>query len=256
MYRQGFADGDLGVKKSLSIRDKALAAYNMGFNLVGLGRRSEALSAYEDCIKFDPTYPMCYFGKGKTLVEFDEFVDARRALERATTLNPKHGPSWAFKAAASLADAQLAVQLAPTDPRSYLARAYAFGVNKKFEEMLADTDRVLVLDPQRARAHLMRGDALRLLGRTGEASHEFDLEPDRQAVAKYLIPEANTDLRLSNCGDYSTDIQTPDNFNVEGFVDCKERVLKALEESAVPVAPKPAPKRSIPGLPQKKANYK
>lgn len=261
-FKEGVGDAHVGVQRAKKPRDKALAAYNLGFNLTGLGRTSEALDAYEDCIRFDSTFPMCYFGKGKTLVDLERYAEALKALETATQLNPTHGPSWAMRAGAeggvglwwsSLSSGMQAVEFAPKDPRSYLARGYGFGLNSMYEEMLADATKALELDPNRPRAHLMRGQALRLLGREEDAAREFDLEVDRTAVAHALHPETNIDLRIYNCGDPSTDIQTPDRFNVDGVEECRERALKALIETATPPRPKPTPKYPIPGLPQPKA---
>ncbi len=267
LNKDGVANAHTGILKSHAPRDKAMSAYNMGFNLGGLGKNSEAVSAYADCKRFDASFSMCYFGMGKTLVELHDYRQALDTLQQATSLQPKHGPSWAYKAFAegglgkmdsSLISSTTAVLLSPTDPRSYLARAYARGLNSRFEEMLADIDRTLELDSQRPFAHLLRGQALTLLGRKEEAAREFDLEVDRKAVAKALHPEQQVDLRIYNCGDPSTDIQTPDNFNVDDFKDCQDRAMKALMETAVPAAPKPAPKPkwSIPGLPQPKARNK
>lgn len=266
-FKEGFADGDIGVRKSVKPRDKAFAAYNMGFNLEGLKRTSEALSAYEDCIRFDATFPMCYFGKGKALNSIGDYSQALKALDTATSLHPEHGPSWAYKAIAkaalgkgieAAADGFIAIKFAPTDPRSYMARAQGYGTFGAYEAMLADAKKALELDPNRPGVHFLLGQALLKLKRSEEAAIEFDLETDRKAVSRFLHPERNLDTRLFNCGDESTNIQTPDNFNVEGFNDCKERVLKALTETATPAQPKPAPKLNfpIPGVPERKVSNK
>lgn len=255
-FREGFADADIGVKKSKKPRDKALAAYNKGFNLGGLGRPSEALSAYEDCITFDRTFAMCYFGKGKALVEMQRYDQATKALDEAIQLHSAYGPSWSYRAMAkaalrlgpeSLSDGSMAVSLAPGDPRSYRARAYGGMANQLYQQMLEDATKALEMDAQRPGAHLVRGQALKFLGREAEAAREFDLEVDRKAVSNFLHPEKHVDLRVYNCGDDSTDIQTSSNFNIDAFEACKERVSRNLQESATSVDVGPAPKKTLPG---------
>ena len=264
-FKEGLMDAHMGVQKSIKPRDKALSAYNMGFNLEGLKRANEALSAYEDCIRFDETFPMCYFGKGKALNSLHLYKEALKPLETAIQLNTTHGPSWAYKAIAeaalgmgiqSAADGVNAVKFAPNDPRSYMARAQGVGTLGLYDEMLKDATKALELDPKRPGAHFLRAQALKGLGRNEEAAREFDLEPDREAVAKFLHPLDHMNMRLYNCGDFSTEIQTPDKFNIDGFNDCVKRINDALDEKIRELEALPTPKRSVPGLPQRKANNK
>jgi tetratricopeptide (TPR) repeat protein len=263
-FPKGVGDGDLGTKKSTTPRDKAMSAYNKGFNLAGLNKRSEALTAFDDCIDFDPKFAMCHFGKGKTLYELDDVAKAAAEIHQALDINPKHGPSWAYSAfieasadngIAALADGSMAVDLAPRDPRSYRARAAGWMLNENYDQMLADVNTALELDPTRPGAHLLRGRALHLLGRENEAEQEFALETDRAAVQNELHPTPKIDTRIYNCGSF-TELQTPTNFNGDNFDECAKRVKEALEAQIQELQARPASKRPVPGLPTKKATKK
>lgn len=183
-HKEGISDGFMGEQLSTTPREKAMSAYNKGLNMSRLGRSGEAISVFDDCIRYDDTYGSCFFGKGKTLVELGITSEALEPLERATELTPKHGPSWAYLAFArggvgqieeSLEAGHKAVELAPADPRSYLARGYAHAINVHFEDAIADASKALQLDPARPNAHLLRAQALQGLGRNEEAERDFSL---------------------------------------------------------------------------------
>lgn len=258
-FREGVGDADLGIKYSKTPRNKSFSAYNKGFNLAGLGRKSEALDAYNESIRLDPTFPMGHYGKGKLLYELNDFKGAQSELDKAIQLNPTHGPSWAYQALtfavlghpeASLAYGNIAVQHAPNDPRSYFARAVGFRAIGAYKEMLDDATRSLELDATIPQGHLLRADALKLLGREEEAAKEYALEPNRKAVEAGLHPAPQVDLRMYNCGDFSTELQTPSNYNIDGFSDCVRRISEQLDETIkqLEALPTPAKKKTIPGL--------
>ncbi len=261
MFADGVADGHHGMIKSKTPRDKAIAAYNKGFNLGGLGRNSEALEAYNLSIEFDPTYAMAHFGKGKVYYFLEGWADSKKALEEALRLNPNHGASWAYLAEAQIGlrdlkagaiSANRAVELAPSDARSFRARTISNYWDGNYAAMLADATRVLELDATRHHAHLLRGHSLKLLGRESEAAVEYALEPDRKAVEAGMHPSKQVDMRIYNCGDFSTEIQTSANLNGDSFTDCAKRVNQALDEYFESLQAPTKPKPSVPSLPSKR----
>jgi tetratricopeptide (TPR) repeat protein len=266
-YEEGLADADLGLKLSTTPQGKAGAAYNKGFNLASLDRKADALEAYRLSIQFDPHYEMAHFGKGKLYYALSMWPESKAALSEALKLDPMHGAAWAYLAevqfklgqvAEGVASADRSIQFAPNDPRSYRARAIGHQLNRRFENMLADATYVLKLDPTRPQGHLLRGKALGLLGRYEEALAEYALETDRKAVEPYMngIHRELYGSRIENCGDYSTDIQTPSNFNSDGFTDCSRRVNEQLDEMVKTLEALPTPKRTVPGLPTKRSPTK
>jgi tetratricopeptide (TPR) repeat protein len=264
-YQEGVSDGHMGVQRSKTPRNKAMSAYNKGFNLGGLNRNSEALEAYNDSIRFDPTYWMAYFGKGKVHYFLSEWAQSKAALEEALKQNPVFGPAWAYLAEdqinlrdvnAGMASANRAVQNSPSDPRSFRARTIANYWEKDYEAMLSDATRTLELDSTRPHAHFFRGHALRLVGREGEAATEFALEPDKEALAAGLSPAPRMDTRIYNCGDFSTEIQTATTFNTDSFTDCVKRINDQLDEAIGQGKARTKPKRPVPGLLPKKATKK
>jgi len=257
-YKEGLSDGFTGEQRSSTPRDKAMSAYNKGLNMSRVGRSAEAVSVFNDCIRYDDTYGSCFYGKGKTLVELGIEKDALEPLEKAVELMPRFGPAWAYLAFArggaeqveeSLVAGNKAVELTPADPRSYLARGYANARNGKFKEALADADRTLQIDPQRMRAQLMRGQILKALGRHEEAGQAFALEPDKEALDRALHPERHVDARIYNCGDDSLEVGTPaNNFGGSLLDRCKERIAKTLAEASHSYQPAKPQRKPLPSL--------
>ena len=261
MFAEGVGDGDMGVNLSKTPQDKSFSAYNKGFNLGGLNRHSEALEAYNLSLEFDPTSAIAYFGKGKSLYFLGFWDQSRTALERSLKLNPKRAAAWAYlaevqmslgDAKAGLASANKAVELGPSDPRSFRARTIAHYWDRDYEAMLADATRTLELDPTRPHAHLLRGHAFKLLKREDESAIEYSLETDREAVEAGMNPPQKADLRIYNCGDPSTDVQTPSNFNGNGFADCVKRLNEQWDEIIHQLEVPPKAKRPLPSLHPKK----
>lgn len=256
LYKEGVGDGDLGIKLSKAPRDKALAAYNKGYNLTNLDKKADALDAYQQAVVLDPTYSMAYFGRGKIYYFLGMWKEARAELTQAVTLSPKLAAAWAYLAeshvklndfALGMEAAEKAVQFGPTDPRSFRARAIGYQVHGRYNEMLADSTRLVELDPTRPLSHLLRGRALGFLGRLDEALAEYAAEPDRKAVEPYLngVQKALYGSRLHNCGDNSTEIDTPGNFHSR-FDDCVAQINSALQETAAPSNEAPPAKRKLP----------
>lgn len=75
----------------------------------------------------------------------------------------------------AMADAQLACQMDPDNPNSYLARAFVLLQIGQYEKALADFEKTLELDPQRYDAMRGQGKCLSMLGRDYEAMASFQL---------------------------------------------------------------------------------
>lgn len=265
-FEEGIADADVALKLSKTARHKAMAAYNKGFNLAGLNRKREALDAFNLALRFDPTYSVAHFGRGKVFYFLRMWKESKVELDAALAVNPKNGAAWAYRAedqlmlgaiADGVASAEKSVAFAPNDPRSFRARAIARQFEKRFDEMLADATRAIELDSTRPLAHLLRGKALGLLGRLDEALAEYAQESDRKAVEPDLngVHREIYGTRLYNCGDFSTEVEVPGGPKRDGFEDCKKRVLEALQETAPPSPATPA-RKSVPNLPARRRGAK
>jgi hypothetical protein len=152
--------------------------------------------------------------------------------------------------------ANQAVKLAPFDARSFRARAIANFSANNFEAMLEDASRTLELDPARHQAHLLRGHALKGLGRDSEAAKEYALEPGGVTLSETITVSPRPNARMSNCGIFVTELATPMNPNTNMIDDCIKRVMGNLESLAKEPSAKPTPKRKTPGLPVKKSPEK
>ncbi|MBP1757322.1 MAG: hypothetical protein H6Q62_178, partial [Firmicutes bacterium] len=73
----------------------------------------------------------------------------------------------------AMADAQLACQMDPENPNSYLARAFVLLQVGQYEKALADFEKTLELDPQRYDAMRGQGKCLSMLGRDYQAMASF-----------------------------------------------------------------------------------
>jgi len=122
--------------------------------------------------------------------------------------------------------------------------------------MLQDATRTLELDPARHQAHLLRGHALKGLGRDSEAAQEYALEPGGFTPAETNAVSPYSSGRAGNCGIFVTELATPMNPNTGIFEDCAKRVMKSLEGFAIEQSAKPPTKRKIPGQPVKKSPEK
>ena len=265
-FPDGVADADIALKLSKTAHHKAMAAYNKGYNLAGLNRKQEALDAFNLSLRFDPTYSMAHFGRGRLFYLLRLWKESKTELDAMIAVNPQHGPSWAYRAedqlmlgsiADGVASAEKAVEFAPSDPRSFRARGIARQFTKRFDEMLADATRSLELDSTRPLAHLLRGKAFGFLGRLDEALAEYALEPDRKAVEPYLngVHREMYGTRLYNCGDFSTEFELYGAPRIDTFEDCQKRISEGLIESAVPASVTPV-RKSVPNLPARRREAK
>ena len=125
------------------------------------------------------------------------WAESKAALEESIKLDPDYAPQWAYLAEdelqlgdfkAGLAAANRAVELGPSDPKGYCARAFAYYAQRNYEGLLSDATRILELEPEYIHGHLLRGDAFKLLGRQDEADREYALEPDRKALETSVQP--------------------------------------------------------------------
>lgn len=262
-YSEGIRDAETGLKLSTSPRFKAVATYNKGYNLDRQGRLEEALKAYSLSGELDPKYSRAYFGRGKIYFTLRMWNDAKTSFEKAVSLTPKLGPAWAYLAELHLRSEEVeegmkaavrAIELAPGDHRGYWARARAFKKMNQLEAMLADATHAAQMLPRVPGVHLLRGEALELLGRTSEAIAAYDLETlgagSKAAARLRAVSRATFATR---CGDSSTTFDVPGRLTSASFDSCManiEKQWKAMEMAS----PEPQPaRRPILGPPSRRA---
>jgi len=65
-----------------------MAYYNKGSSLYALGRKEEAIIAYDQAIKINPDYAMAYYNKGSSLYALGRKEEAIIAYDQAIKINP------------------------------------------------------------------------------------------------------------------------------------------------------------------------
>jgi len=118
--------------------------YSRGIALTRLGRFDEAVAAYEEASRLDPTDMRPHFHRGNALFALGHFAEAVAAYEEASRLDP-------------------------SDMRPHNNRGNAMFELSRFEEAVAAYEEASRLDPTHMRPHNNRGDALFALGRFDEA---------------------------------------------------------------------------------------
>lgn len=87
-YAEGVKDAEIAIKLSKTARQRAMAAYNKGFNLTGLDQKQAALEAYKLALRFDPSYSMAHFGRGKLFYFLGMWKESKAELDLSKRPNP------------------------------------------------------------------------------------------------------------------------------------------------------------------------
>jgi tetratricopeptide (TPR) repeat protein len=141
---------------------RSVLVHNRASVLVGLGRLTEAVAAYDAVIAVDPNYPDYYLDRGNALHRLGRDDEA-------------------------LADYDTAIRLGPPFPEAQYNRAELLIDRGELTEALATLDYVLVLDPDMVDAYVNRAGLLLDDGRVAEA--------ERDARTGLALDEDNAHLR-------------------------------------------------------------
>jgi serine/threonine protein kinase len=119
-----------------------------GFDHGEAERYIEALAAYDQAVRLDPTDVEALNNRGTALERMGHYEEA-------------------------LAVYDLAMKLDPTFATVHYNRGYALRKLKRYEEALAEYDQAVKLDPDDVEAHDQRGKVLEQLGRKAEARQAY-----------------------------------------------------------------------------------
>lgn len=169
-----------GISKPPTTKQRIRDCLRIGNNLSKLGNYGEAIKAYEDAIKLDPTRPIAWNKKGIALYELGKYDDAIQAYDEAIRIDPKDSDGWYNKGVALLE----------------LSR---------YDEALQCVNEAIQLDPKIAMARENKGYFLNDMGLYEEAIQSFDeairLEP------KDVITWNGKSVALLELGKYDEAIQ-------------------------------------------------
>lgn len=128
------------------------AMLNQGFGLLNIGRYQEALSVFDEVLRFDPNNAKAHYGRGVAFLDpihVWNVGEALNAYDNAVMIN------WDFAEA-------------------HFGRSHALFLLNRIPEQLRALDEGLQLDPKNAAAYWNRGIALTRLERYEEAIRDFD----------------------------------------------------------------------------------
>ena len=191
LYAEKDAKGGLkDFEQAVSVAPSYYEAYReIAVAQLGIGKADEAIKSFRKSIEVsNDSYGDADVGLGTLLVEKGDLEAGEKAIRRGVELNPK---SWMGffelgkldlnrnRLASSLESAERARMLSPNSPVVYRLLANIHLRQKNYEDLLADLDAYLKLDPDSpagVRAKEMRGQIQRELaksdGAAGRNPHE------------------------------------------------------------------------------------
>ena len=171
------------ISRAIRLEPKPDYLTNLGATLLNLGRREEALKAFDTAVQLKPLDADLWRNLGNILIDVERPADAILSFQHALKLNPRHWDA-ASKAAhllyrsdrfeEALACLNLCDELQPGQFPTLQLRALTLHKLRRFEEALADNTRALAARPDDAEALNNRGVILRMLKRFDEAVANYD----------------------------------------------------------------------------------
>jgi protein O-GlcNAc transferase len=151
----------------------------LGNTLALEGRRAEAAEAYQRVVQLRPDHADAWLTLGQIWRDLGRIPASAECLRQAAALRPDHLPTHKSMAAllhdveVSLAAAQRAVELAPTDAEAHHLLGIVLDTAGRAPEALAALERALALRPGAPNIRHDRSLVLADLGRLDEAAAEL-----------------------------------------------------------------------------------
>jgi tetratricopeptide (TPR) repeat protein len=171
------------LSRAIAREPKTLYLTTLGTALLQLGRRDEALGAFDTAIRLRPDDADLWCNRALALNELKRPLDAIASFQHALKLDPRHLDA-ANKAAlllhhvgryeAALVHFNQCDELQPGHFQTLHLRADTLAKLRRFEEALADRQRAHAVDPGNADGCVGLGNSLAALGRYEEALPWFD----------------------------------------------------------------------------------
>jgi len=164
---------------------------SLGFTLKQMGRLDDAFAVFDKAIQLKPDDAELWKHLGGVLLALDRGAEALLSYQHALTIDPAHREA-AFQSGLLLHQQQryeeaahafsVCLERQPDDVPALQMRARCVRELKRYDDYLADTERVHALTPADPLACNNLGDALVCLGRCADALPWFDralaLRPD------------------------------------------------------------------------------
>ncbi|MDE1987975.1 MAG: tetratricopeptide repeat protein [Alphaproteobacteria bacterium] len=180
------------IGKSLEVDSKSpTACFHLGVVLDGLGRRGDALTAYERATALNPDFAEAHSNRGNALLALGRMQEAIDPFERALALNSglvgaHYGRGYALLVLGKLAEAEVAfertIAVKPDHVEAHCSRGIALAAMNRKEDALTALSHALALRQDFLPALDARSGLLNDLGRFGEALADADraaaVDPD------------------------------------------------------------------------------
>ena len=161
----------------------AAAHYIRGTALAALGRKEEALSAFDKAIELDPRHAPGHNNKGTALAALGRLEEALVAYGKAIELDPSlaaahNNRGFALAALGRLEEALVAydkaIRYEPRHLKALINRGIALAALGRKEEAIESYNRAIEFDATLAAAHYNKGNALASLERFDEARESYE----------------------------------------------------------------------------------
>jgi len=169
---------------TLRLDSTYIEAYNgRGQAYLRLQKIPEALSDFNNAIRFGLSSPKLFMNQGKCLYGTDQYAEAIPALTRSLELEPKEAETWFYLGMSRLKtgdanqarkDLDKALSIKPDYPEAYEALSQYYMQNGQMQQAIEQCDRLLALDPNRLTALSNRGYAKLLSGKPDAALADVD----------------------------------------------------------------------------------
>jgi tetratricopeptide (TPR) repeat protein len=174
------------------------------------GDVATAIVEYGRGLELQPNHPVCLLRRAQLLLRSDDLPGAERDLERLLTLHPTSADGLRTRAQLRLeqgdprgvGDAQAALRAYPHDPGTWILLARLQGeLRGDSQAAQKAASEAIELDPQRAPAWLLRGQAYAALARWQLAARDLrkamELDPD-DVEARVLLGHVQLDRRQAS----------------------------------------------------------
>lgn len=221
--------------------NQPLAWYGKAVTLTAVGRRHEAINAYEETLRLRPDLFEVWVNKAMALNDLERHEDALASSERALELDPRSDQAWLTKGISlvglgrtqkALQAYDQAIEINPEFPSAWQNRATELVALGRYTEAMQAYDVALLLRPDYGLAYHSKGNTLNNAGHHEEALECFEL------ALRYGSGYAHEDLRgkgqaLGGLGRYEEALRVFDQaLELEpGFAETWHSKGVALDES-------------------------
>jgi tetratricopeptide (TPR) repeat protein len=187
---------------------------SLGFSYDVLGRREEAIKAYQQSIRIDPNYPKAYYNLGITYGKLGHYQEAIEANQQVIRIDPDYAKAYNNLGAAysklgrwqeAIDSARRACELTHHRDAAFLSTlAMAYWSAGKNQEAVQTAEAILKIDPDVANAHGILGSVLSSEGSFKKAVFHLkrllEIEPNNIIIKNNLawIFAANPDPTIRN----------------------------------------------------------